>query len=247
MSVLGRRLLGDPDHNYELIYGARRLFVARHLNVPLTVELRNVSDRDGIIAMELENGQRRDISPYERALRYAEWLRLGYFESQQDLARALILSPSQVSRLLALARLPGDVVSAFGNVRNIREGWGVRLVEAMRDPGRREPMIQAAREMASAHPRLRPSHVYAELVAIAKVEVAIAASKDDFVQDDSGNALFQVKHGRKSIALILPVDRVSEKCLHNIRDAITSILQSPNTPELPGQSETPRKGLLTGT
>lgn len=31
----GRLLRDDPDHEVELIYGARRLFVARHLNRPL--------------------------------------------------------------------------------------------------------------------------------------------------------------------------------------------------------------------
>ena len=30
VAALGRRLRGDPDHDVELICGARRLFVARH-------------------------------------------------------------------------------------------------------------------------------------------------------------------------------------------------------------------------
>src|SRR5882672_1260844 len=33
--VLGRPLRGDPHHEIELIYGARRLFVARQINQPL--------------------------------------------------------------------------------------------------------------------------------------------------------------------------------------------------------------------
>src|SRR5688572_27296988 len=52
--VLGRRLTDDPDHEIELIYGARRLFAARHLKMPLLVELRDVSDREGLIAMDIE-------------------------------------------------------------------------------------------------------------------------------------------------------------------------------------------------
>src|SRR5262245_58621032 len=81
--ALGRRLCGDPDHDIELVYGARRLFVARHLNVPLLVELRDVSDREAIVAMDLENRVRRDLSPYERGMSFARWLRSGHFHAQE--------------------------------------------------------------------------------------------------------------------------------------------------------------------
>ena len=69
--ALGRVLPGDCGYDVELIYGARRLFVARHLSVPLLVEIREISDRDALIAMDIENRQRMDISPYERAMSYA--------------------------------------------------------------------------------------------------------------------------------------------------------------------------------
>src|SRR5262245_26075307 len=87
--VLGRPLTRDPTHKVELICGARRLFVARHINAPLLVDLREMSDREAIIAMDIENRQRADISAYERGLSYARWLRSGQFQSQDDLARQL--------------------------------------------------------------------------------------------------------------------------------------------------------------
>src|SRR5258708_5408352 len=71
--VLGRPLKGDVDYDVEIIYGARRLFVTRHLNVPLHVEVREITDRDAIVAMDLENRHRKDISPYERGLSYSQW------------------------------------------------------------------------------------------------------------------------------------------------------------------------------
>jgi ParB family chromosome partitioning protein len=77
--VMGRKLHGDPDFDVELIYGARRLFVARHLNMPLSVELRELTDRAGLIAMDIENRVRKDISPYERGMSYSRWLRSGLF------------------------------------------------------------------------------------------------------------------------------------------------------------------------
>src|SRR6185437_1019895 len=74
IATLGRPLRGDPDYDIELVCGARRLFVARHLNVDLLVEVREMTDQDAIIAMDMENRQRRDVSPYERGLSFARSL-----------------------------------------------------------------------------------------------------------------------------------------------------------------------------
>lgn len=64
--VLGKKLNADPDYDYELYFGARRLFIARHLNVALRIRLRELSTRDALIAMDIENRQRIDITPYEQ-------------------------------------------------------------------------------------------------------------------------------------------------------------------------------------
>src|SRR5688572_6279056 len=53
--VLGRPLQAGSSYDVELICGARRLFAARHLNLPLKVDLREMSDHDAIIAMDIEN------------------------------------------------------------------------------------------------------------------------------------------------------------------------------------------------
>src|SRR5262245_61544618 len=76
--ALGRPLTQDPTYKVELIYGARRLFVARHINSPLLVEIREMTNREAIVAMDIENRQRTDISAYERGLSYARWLRTGH-------------------------------------------------------------------------------------------------------------------------------------------------------------------------
>src|SRR5262245_40063136 len=66
--VLGRRIAGKGDYEFELIFGARRLFAARSLGIELTVELRELDDRAALIEMDIENRVRRDISPYERGM-----------------------------------------------------------------------------------------------------------------------------------------------------------------------------------
>jgi ParB family transcriptional regulator, chromosome partitioning protein len=227
--ALARRLNGDPDYDFELIYGARRLFVARYLNKALTVELRELSDRDGIIAMDMENRQRKDISPYERGISYARWLRAGYFQSQDDLSRALNISASQVSRLLKLARLPSVIVDAFGAATDICEGWGGDLVDALEDSQKRRSLIRTAREISAA-PRPPAREVYRLLLAsYAAGRKPKSAAHDEVVIGEDGEPLFRIRRQVGTIALILPITRVSARSLENIQRAVAQILQKSST------------------
>ena len=228
--ALGRRLRGDPDHDVELIYGARRLFIARHINQPLLVDLRDLSDHDAIVAMDIENRHRVDISPYERGLSYAKWLRAGYFQSQENLARALQVSCSQVSRLLKLAKLPTVIVSAFASPADICESWGLSLIEALNDPTRRESTIRRARAISSNPQRLPAIDVYRQLRASAAGRRSKVKARDEVIKDDKGNPLFRVRNQRHSVALVLPLEKVSAESLELVCRTVATLLQ--NTTDL---------------
>lgn len=223
--ALGRPLRCDPDHDVELIYGARRLFVARHLNKPLLVELREMSDREAIIAMDIENRQRTDVSPYERAVSYARWLRNGHFGSQDDIARALKVSASQVSRLLRLAKLPSVVLNAFTTPLEIRETWGLDIMEALEDPRRRQQTIQAARLLGELNPRPASKQVYRQLItASARGRQSKSTSRVEIVRDGQGSPLFRIRQLNTSVALVLPSEKLSANAMAEIRDALAGIL-----------------------
>jgi ParB family chromosome partitioning protein len=209
-----------------LIYGARRLFVARHLNRPLLVEVRHLSDNEAIVAMDLENRQRTDISPYERGIAYATWLRSGQFKSQQHLARTLQVSASQVSRLLALARLPAVVLSAFRRPTDIREGWGVELAEAFTEPERREQLIARARDIAKVEPRPTSEEIF-RLLSGASLSLPRVKrwARDEVIRDQHGRALFRVQQRRMSICFMLPVQRASERVLEDCCVCLARILK----------------------
>lgn len=228
--VRGRRLKGDHVHEVELIYGARRLFVARHLNVPLAVELQDMSDRDGIIAMDIENRQRREVSPYERACSCARWLSSGYFESQEDLARALHLSNSQVSRLLRLAQLPSAIVNVFACPGDMPERWGLELMEIWQDAENRPLLISAASEIEAMTSRPTPIERYQRLLQSATREKRPGArSREETVSGVSGAALFRVRRESRAFTLLLPADRVSEESLRRIQDTVLRIVRDQST------------------
>lgn len=238
--VLGRPLTDDMDFDVELICGARRLFVARQMNVPLLVEVRTMSDREAFIAMDLENRQRRDVSAYERGLGYARWLRQGYFGSQEEIARFLSVSTSHVSRLLRMARLPSAVVGAFGNAADICEGWAVNLSEALEDPSRRRRLLETARALGTTPGAYSAKEVYRKLLA-ACVEgrKPKMCAQDKVIHDENGRPLFRVRYQQTSISLVLPVEKVSTQRLAEIQIAVASILQqttaSPHATLPPGE------------
>jgi ParB family chromosome partitioning protein len=225
LPALGRRVTNDPEHDVELICGARRLFVARHLNRPLMVDLREMSDREALIAMDIENRQRTDISAYERGMSYSRWIRSGHFSSQEEVARALKVSTSQVSRLLKLSRLPSVIVNAFDSPGEICEGWGGQLLDALDDPHRRVATIQKARAIAAQKVRLAAPEVFRQLLASsADGRKPRRRIRDEVVKQENGSPLFRIRHQRSTIAVVLPVTRVSIKTLQRVRDSITEIL-----------------------
>jgi len=225
--VLGRTLEHDPEHDIELIFGARRLFVARQLNAPLRVELRKISNREAIVAMDMENRQRLDISPYERGLGYAKWLRDGYFASQDDIASALGISAGQVSKLLKIARLPAVILSAFPSVTDIREGWGLELAAVLDDPQGRERTIRRAREIARATQKPAATEVCRQLLSASSSggRKPKSHTREEVILSDRGTPLFRVRYARNAVMLLLPAERVSAGHLKEILHAVSSALQ----------------------
>jgi ParB family chromosome partitioning protein len=226
--VVARRLPPGASHEFELIYGARRLFVARHLNIPIRAEVREISDREAVVLMDVENRLRQDISPYERGSSYASWLRDGLFTSQDDIASALRISASQVSRLLKIARLPAVVSAAFQSPEQICEGWGLELAAALAAPQSRERIVRKAREIALLSPRPAAAEVYRRLLAAVAVGRAVTKkARDEVFHGRDGRLLFRIRYGRTAVALLLPVQRTSAKAMGEICDVVSSLLQPP--------------------
>jgi len=162
--AIGRPIANDPNWKAEIICGARRLFIARQLGIPLRVELRELTDREAFAVMDGENRLRKDLSHYARGVSYASALRGKLFKSQRELARSLGISVAQVTRCLKVAKLPAIVVDAFPKSADIREGWGIALHDACGSDGVRAALMARARRLAEMQPRLAPEVVYRKLI-----------------------------------------------------------------------------------
>jgi ParB family transcriptional regulator, chromosome partitioning protein len=225
--ALGRPLKNDSAYDVELVYGARRLFIARCINKPILVDLREMTDGEAIVAMDIENRQRADVSPYERGLSYNRWLNGGYFASQGEIARTLHTSESQVSRLLKLARLPAVIVNAFTSPVDIREEWGLALFEALKGESARRSIIQAARSIATRVPRPVASDVFRTLLgAAAGGRKLKMPTHDQVIHAADGAPLFRIRQQRSAVAILLPAKNVSALRVKEISTAIAGILDS---------------------
>jgi ParB family chromosome partitioning protein len=230
LPVVARRVTGDLEHDFEVICGARRLFIARHLNVPLQADIRDLTDREAVIALEIENCHRKDISAYERGRSYARWLADGYFSSQGDIAHTLEISPSQVSRLLKIARLPSVIVNAFDKPFDICENWGLHLYEAWEDQNKRPHLAAKARCIAKNEAPPSASAVYEQLISSASPkEVRITRARDEVVRSENGEALFRIQYRQQAIALVISTENIASGSLHEIKEIVSKVLQKDST------------------
>ena len=114
------RPVRDPEHpaiRYEIIAGYVRWRAALQAKQQLLADIRpDLADREAFSIMVVENDLRRGLSDYTRAKRYQRALDEGLFTSKGDLAEALGLGNTQLSKFLGFARLPDAVIAACQDI-----------------------------------------------------------------------------------------------------------------------------------
>jgi ParB family chromosome partitioning protein len=98
---------------FQVAFGHRRLRVAQELGRPARAVVRNLNDRELVLAQGQENSARADLSFIERA-RFARRLEdLGY--GRDVIMSALAVDKTTVSRMISVTRrIPSAVIDAIG-------------------------------------------------------------------------------------------------------------------------------------
>jgi ParB family chromosome partitioning protein len=98
---------------YQLVAGERRLRAAIKAGLPhVTVQIRDVDDRQANEMAIVENLQRKDLNALEKGASFQEYLQR-YGCTQEELARRLRIDRSTLSNLIRLLELPADVQTAL--------------------------------------------------------------------------------------------------------------------------------------
>ncbi|MGL4420623.1 MAG: ParB/RepB/Spo0J family partition protein [Gemmataceae bacterium] len=111
--VLQPLLVRATDANgYQLVAGHRRLRAAQDAGLrEVPVHVLNLNDQQAYEAALIENIQRADLNPIEKATGFKDYLER-YSMKQDELAKRLGLDRTTISNLLGLLHLPGDVQDA---------------------------------------------------------------------------------------------------------------------------------------
>lgn len=224
--VLGRGIRDADGYEIELIYGARRLFAAQQLGIDIVVDVQEIDDQSAIVEMFVENRARVDISPYERGISYARWLRSGIFTNQTEIAKALGVSEAQISRLLRYAQLPAVVVAAFNSGCDIREEWATVLAKSCEDSDSRSIVLRRAREYAASERRSSPQAVYDSLVNGVARKLVKAKARDEVVRDSKGLPIARLQFRVKTVHVILPRRDLEVPTLQAAVAAMVKVLEA---------------------
>lgn len=222
--VVGRQLRGNPDFDIEIICGARRLFIARHLRIPIRVEIRELTDRQAAVAIQTENSLRKQTSPYERGMWLATLLRQGIYRSRDEMARDLRITPTQVTRLLKFAELPAIVIAAFPSPHDILESWAVELHKAWKDE-RHRLLTERCRSLGDTAPRPPAAAVYEILVAPpTRAGRARSQTTRRIVKSPDGATLLRFEHQRKDVVLRIPNALVDPAIEMELTQVVAAVL-----------------------
>lgn len=222
--VVGRLVNDTSDFDIEVICGARRLFVARHLKVSLQVVVRRMTDRQAAAAVQVENSLRKQTSPYERGLWLSRLLKQNVYISQDEMAHELGITPTQVTRLLKFAALPEIVIDAFASPHDILESWAVELHKAWSDE-RRRLLTERARAIKLRKPYPPAVSVY-EMLMASRGSAAHPGRRraGRFMRGPTGKPLLSLERQLKNVVFRIPNALVDAAVENQLIQAVLSVL-----------------------
>lgn len=204
---------------WEIVYGHRRHRACLELGIPvLTLINRDMRDADLFVEMERENREREDLSAWEQGVMYMRALEMGLFPSAKQLAAAIDRDMGNISKAMALAKLPAEVVRAFGSPLNLQFRWATPLKEAhQRDP---EGLLAAARDLSGTKPTATPAEVFSILTKPHSQGANSTALVPEW-KDDKGRriaALSTDRKGRVTLAFDQAMDEAQQRKLAKLVD-----------------------------
>lgn len=127
----------EVEGRYQIVYGRRRVLALRDLGQPVKALLRQLDDRDLLIAQGQENTARRDLSFIEKANFARQMVAAGY--DRKVIGDTLSMDKTLISRLLSVAeRVPEGLIHAIGAAPSVgRDRW-LALADAL-DAGQHDP------------------------------------------------------------------------------------------------------------
>jgi ParB family transcriptional regulator, chromosome partitioning protein len=210
-----RSIAGRGPNEYEIICGARRHWAISWLranNYPefkFLIEVREMNDEEAFRLSDIENRDRADVSDFERARIYLSALELHYDGQQARMAKRLEVTTTWLSRYLALARLPNDIIAAFDDPREIGINVAAILSPLLNNPVRQSAVLGEARKLADKSAREGRLSLAETLKALANAGKSVSrVVKPQMVTSDGGKVLIEIRRPKsKTVDIRLHLER----------------------------------------
>lgn len=113
----------NVEGRYEVVYGRRRVAALRALGQPVKAMLRQLNDKELIVAQGQENTARKDLSFIEKASFAAQMVAMGF--DRKVICDALSIDKTVISRMLSITDiLPQRLIEAIGSAPSAgRDRW----------------------------------------------------------------------------------------------------------------------------
>lgn len=113
----------DKDGHYQIVYGRRRVLALRDIGQPVKALVRDLDDRELVLAQGQENTARRDLSFIEKANFARQMEQAGY--DRKIICDALSVDKTLLSRMLSIAdRVPTALIEHIGTAPSVgRDRW----------------------------------------------------------------------------------------------------------------------------
>lgn len=109
---------------YMVVFGHRRLRAAEKLGRKVRAVVKDLKDSDHLVAQGQENSARANLSFFEKAMFATEIARRQFDGDNSIVLSALSVDRATLSKMLAVASLPKEVLTAIGAARGIgRDRW----------------------------------------------------------------------------------------------------------------------------
>lgn len=193
--VLARRLVPDPLNPdvvlLELFSGHRRLAACASLDLLVNVlVVENVSDLDALRHMSLQNVGRQALAALDAGRSFRRMLDDGWFTNQAELSRHMGVAEGDVSTALQLAKLPEEVIAAFGSEDAVQHRHAKPLRDALKK--NKEAVLAAATKLKKRQAKLvekiPPKEVLAILTAVLTPPGADSTAKTKTVAQATADA-----------------------------------------------------------
>ena len=134
----------DPNYEgrYQIVFGRRRVAALKELGLPVKAMLRDLSDKDLVVAQGQENTARKDLSFIEK-VNFARQMKDAGYE-RKIICDALSIDKTVISRMLHVAEsVPQELIAAIGAAPSVgRDRW-VEMAKRVAASGKNATVLSA--------------------------------------------------------------------------------------------------------